>query len=82
MKTDKKEATAKPEAKEKPVLTHTAIGTYKDDKGYWQIVEIPFDPKSHEVGDLVTKDTLAMDRASAQESFKLRVVDAIDAFHG
>lgn len=81
MKTEKKETPLKPEAKVKPAqLTHAAVGTYKNEKGFWEVVEIPFDPDTKEVGDIVTKSTLATDRASAQESFKLTVIDAVEAF--
>jgi hypothetical protein len=82
MKTEKKEATPKQEAKVKPVLTHTAVGTYKNEKGFWEVVDIPFDPKSQEVGEIAAKDTGAQDRASAQEAFKIRVVETVDAFIG
>jgi len=55
-------------------LSHTAIGLYRDTRGRYQIAKIMFDPATGATGSIDSSIEAAMDRMTAEETFKLTVV--------
>lgn len=35
-----------------PVLTHTALGVFKDEKGHWHVSRVKFNPETKQVGEM------------------------------
>lgn len=55
-------------------LTHTSLGMFTDSRGRYQIAKIKFDPISGVTGSVDTTLEAAMDKMTAEETFKLSVV--------
>ena len=63
-----------PKAVKKPELTHLALGTYVDEKGYYHLVKIKYNPLTGDVGELETEPSQSPARGIVADMFKTTAV--------
>lgn len=65
-----------PQKEQAPVLTHTALGTFKDDKtGKWCLAEIRYNPSTGETGEFKSVDNEEGGRDAINFRFKIACVE-------